>query len=154
VLPQYHPQSCRHSLHIITQKLVMKSPYDGVVAVYPHTPVSNRCHERRDKAFDEAVSSRINECYPIVAKYTVGLAADTSPSGTNRAMSITKDGSRGVWRDQADSGGTTTRPPSTINNSPMRFLRSSPQHSTRFQVTILPEFMSTSQTRTRRWKPP
>ena len=53
-----------------------------------------------------------------------------------------------------DSEGATTRPPSTIKSSLTRFLRSSPQHSTLFHVTNLPVLVSTSQTRTRRWKPP
>ena len=49
---------------------------------------------------------------------------------------------------------STTRPPSTIISSSIRFSVSAPQHSTRFHVTTRPELVSTSQTRTRRWKPP
>jgi len=44
----------------------------------------------------------------------------------------------------------TTLPPSTTTSSPILLCTSSPQHSTRFHVTMRPALTSTSHTRTRR----
>lgn len=52
------------------------------------------------------------------------------------------------------AGGAMTLPPSTSTISSIFFFVSSPQHSTLFQVDIRPAFVSMSQTRTLRWKPP
>lgn len=49
------------TLHIISQKLVMRTSFDGVEAIRPHTPVSAAAVvERRDKTFGDMRQGAMN----------------------------------------------------------------------------------------------
>ena len=148
---KHRPRHCFDYLSFMLTTDSFETPSNSVL-LSPYATSQRHCsHRTQDQINDRICREEIFQCSCLknATAFRVHLPSPKYHIHLNSSLASTVPFQPPVFHNPS-----ITRPPSTIISSSIRFSVSAPQHSTRFHVTTRPELVSTSQTRTRRWKPP